>query len=80
VLYFDPSFGTALELLNIKFVICKVHKDMMFVLPPKRIEEVRVATLDHEPEAREVFNPKPEDVVLDVDAHIGSYTIRAAKK
>lgn len=52
----------------------------MFVLPPKRIEEVRVATLDHEPEAREVFNPKPEDVVLDVDAHIGSYTIRAAKK
>ncbi len=39
-----------------------------------------IANQDHEPFVKEVFQPKKGDVVVDVGAHIGLYTLSAAKE
>ena len=37
------------------------------------------ANQSHEPIVQKIFQPKPGDVVVDVGAHIGLYTLRAAR-
>ncbi len=72
----DPPLIMSFKLMNINRAICRLSKDLQIVIRPK---DVDVATLSHEPEIREIFNLKPGDVVMDVGAHIGSYTVRAAR-
>jgi FkbM family methyltransferase len=48
-----------------------VMHDFLFVLAN--------ASKNHEPLVQEVFQPKPGEVVVDVGAHIGLYTLRAAR-
>ena len=48
-----------------------VMHDFLFVLAN--------ASKNHEPLVQKVFQPKPGEVVVDVGAHIGLYTLRAAR-
>jgi ubiquinone/menaquinone biosynthesis C-methylase UbiE len=38
------------------------------------------ASKNHEPLVQKVFQPKPGEVVIDVGAHIGLYTLKAARE
>jgi FkbM family methyltransferase len=49
-----------------------VMHDFLFVLAN--------ANQNHEPLVQKVFQPKPSEVVIDVGAHIGLYTLRAARE
>lgn len=49
-----------------------VMHDFLFVLAN--------ANRNHEPLVQKVFNPKPGEVFVDVGAHIGLYTMRAARE
>lgn len=55
---------------RIKFRPLVMH-DFLFVLAN--------ANRNHEPIVQKIFQPKPGDVVIDVGAHIGLYTLRAAR-
>ena len=64
------------KLMNINRVICRISKNLQFVVRPK---DIGITTPSFEQEVRGIFKPKPGGVVIDVGAHIGFYTIMAAK-
>jgi len=75
--FLEPSLLIAsFRLININRVICRISRDLQVIIRP---EDIDAATLSREPEARDIFNPEHGDVVIDVGAHIGSYTVRAAR-
>jgi len=46
----------------------------------KRGDEIGLSELMHEPEVRKVFQPDKNEVVVDIGAHVGTYSIRLAKR
>ena len=62
------NFITTIDGVFIKFRPFVMH-DFLFVMANK----------DHEPYVQTVFQPKQGDVVVDVGAHIGFYTLKSAK-
>lgn len=62
------TFVANVDKNKIKFRPLVMH-DFLFVLANK----------NHEPFVQKVFQPKPGEIVIDVGAHIGLYTLRAAR-
>ena len=46
---------------------------------PFILSDLHVISPDFEPDVRTIFQPKPNDIVIDVGAHIGLYTIIAGR-
>ena len=70
-------------LLRIKHVR-KIQKclrvgDFHFFFRPFIFSDLLVLFLDYEPFLKKVFKPQKGDIVFDVGAHIGIYTLKAAK-
>jgi len=77
----------SIELLNLLGKLIKstylkvvINKRTALLIRSNNLQEdFSIATLLHEPFVAKIFKPGPSDVVIDVGAHIGSYTIRCAK-
>ena len=46
---------------------------------PFIFSDIHIISADFEPDARSVFQPKPNEIVIDVGANIGFYTLIAAR-
>jgi len=69
--------GKLIKSTYLKVIINK--RTALFVRSNNLQEDFTIATLLHEPFVAKIFKPDPGDVVIDVGAHIGSYTVRCAK-
>jgi len=69
--------GKLIKSTYLKVIISK--RTVLLIRSNNLQEDFSIATLMHEPFVAKVFKPGLGDVVIDVGAHIGSYTIRCAK-
>lgn len=54
-------------------------EDFYFFFRQFILSDLMLLFLYCEPYVKRIFNPKKREVVFDVDAHIGTYTLRTAK-
>lgn len=68
------------NIASLKYVVWKSPEGLYFKIRPT-IEDYWTVSLDWdwEKEVKHVFTPKQGEVIIDVGAHIGAYTIRHAK-
>lgn len=57
----------------------RTDDDFLFYIR-KEGNEIGLCELFHEPEVRKIFQPKSDEIVIDIGAHVGTYTIRLAKR
>jgi FkbM family methyltransferase len=69
--------GRLIKSTYLKVIISK--RTVLLIRSNNLQEDFSIATLLHEPFVAKIFKPDPGDVIIDVGAHIGSYTIRCAK-
>lgn len=69
--------GKLIKSTYLKVIISK--RTVLLIRSNNLQEDFSIATLLHEPFVAKIFKPDPGDVVIDVGAHIGSYTVRCAK-
>lgn len=66
------------KLTDLKFILYRSSDGFYFVIRCDKAD-YWIAQLIWEPEVMQVFKPKQGEVITDIGAHIGTYTIRAAK-
>lgn len=72
------SFGTVGErLYSAHPILVRFNGISAYVRP--RSEDLAILTTNHEPGVIDWFQPAPGELVVDVGAHIGTYSLRAAR-
>jgi len=66
------------KLTNLKYLISRSSDGFCFVMRPNWCD-YEISSSFFEPEVKQVFKPKMGEVVIDVGAHIGLYTVRSAR-
>lgn len=79
----ESRFGTTRiefinRLTNIKYILLRTPDGFQFIIRSKWWD-YEMALAYHEPEVMRIFKPRSGDVIVDVGANIGAYTIRPCK-
>jgi tRNA A58 N-methylase Trm61 len=81
--FLGTSVFSLLQQLMLKVIpkiIKLVHVNgFLMYIRPYLLSDLIISLPNYEPDIQKVFKPKPGEIVIDVGAHIGYYTLKAAR-
>ena len=71
--------GFIAKIADLRYVVNRASDGFYFIIRTDDPSDYECTSSGYEPGVKKVFRPKQGEVVIDIGAHIGTYTVRAAK-